>query len=117
MPSGIVSQPARKQRLTRRLSERTFMDEGRSLPLSQLRLARNDPERSPATHRMQAMIVRRQVLVCHPDPPEDGEGPHKWNWTVVSNQEARIATARSLSALRRIGMTKKMMPSSCHSCS
>jgi hypothetical protein len=57
--------------------------------------------------------VRSSVddLDCHPDPPQDGEGSPICNFASWW-REALIATARSLSALRRIGMTKRPMAQS-----
>ena len=43
---------------------------------------------------------------CHPDAPQDGEGPLRCNLRFLSTRTRRIAIARSLPALCRLGMTR-----------
>jgi hypothetical protein len=111
MPSGIVAQPVRRQRLTRRLNERIFMGGDQRLPLSQLTVARNRICFSRVDDRRQAVIVSAVRLRCHPDPAQRGAGPRSCNPPFLIGNDRSFPLVRFLSVLRRFRTTKNCFPS------
>ena len=63
----------------------------------------NDPVAQRRDGRMRSTSRRRST--CHPDPAQRGEGPRNCNPRFLLTRKTLFAWERSLSVLRRIGMT------------